>query len=105
SPCCGTRWCRGLVPPPPALVSRRYFGILFVGTQMLAFAVAVARGVLPLRRVLAWTALLALLLAPLAPFAHEQFAAKEAAGKGCQQPTQTGGGTIDPQARPGAYAA
>jgi hypothetical protein len=101
----GTASWLGFVASAAALVYTQYFGILFVGTQMLGFAVAVARGVLPLRRVLAWTALLALVLAPLAPFAHDQFAANEASGKGFQQPTQTGGGTIDPQARPGAYAA
>ncbi len=101
----GTASWLGFVASAAALVYTQYFGLLFVATQMLGFAVAVARGVLPLRRVLAWTALLALVLAPLAPFAHEQFAANEASGKGFQQPTQTGGGTIDPQARPGAYAA
>jgi hypothetical protein len=101
----GTGSWLGFVLAAAALVYTQYFGALFVATQMLGFAVAVARGVLPLRRVLAWTALLVLLLAPLAPFAHDQFSANEAAGKGFQQPTQTGGGTIDPQARPGAYAA
>ncbi len=101
----GTASWLGFVASAAALVYTQYFGLLFVATQMLGFAVAVARGVLPLRRVLAWTALLALVLAPLAPFAHDQFAANEASGKGFQQPTQTGGGTIDPQARPGAYAA
>jgi hypothetical protein len=58
----------------------------------------------PLRRVLAWTGVLVLLLAPLMPFAHDQFSANEASGKGFQQPTQTGSGAIDPGARPGAYA-
>jgi hypothetical protein len=101
----GTGSWLGFVVSAAALVYTQYFGALFVATQMLGFAVAVVRGALPLRRVLAWTALLALLLAPLAGFAHDQFAANEAAGKGFQQPTQTGGGTIDPQARPGAYAA
>jgi hypothetical protein len=38
------------------------------------------------------------------PFAHDQYSANEAGGRGFQQPTQTGGGTIDPGARPGAYA-
>jgi hypothetical protein len=95
----------GFVLSAAALISTQYFGALFVGTQMLAFAVAVARGVLPLRRVLAWTALLVLLVAPIVPFAHDQFTANEAGGRGFQQPTQTGGGTIDPGARPGAYAA
>jgi hypothetical protein len=94
----------GFVLAAAALVYTQYFGALFVGTQMLAFGVAVARGVLPLRRVLAWTGLLVLLLAPLMPFAHDQFSANESSGKGFEQPTQTGGGTIDPGATPGAYA-
>jgi 4-amino-4-deoxy-L-arabinose transferase-like glycosyltransferase len=101
----GTGSWLGFVVSAAALIYTQYFGLLFVATQMLGFAVAVARGVLPLRRVLAWTALLALLLAPLAPFAHDQFAANEAAGRGFQQPSQTGGQTIDLGARPGAYAA
>jgi hypothetical protein len=95
----------GFVLSAAALIYTQYFGALFVATQMLGFAVAVARGVLPLRRVLAWTALLVLLVLPLVPFAHDQFAANEAGGRGFQQPTQTGGSTIDPGARPGAYAA
>jgi hypothetical protein len=95
----------GFVVAAAGLVYTQYFGALFVATQMLAFAVAVARGVLPLRRVLAWSALLLLLLAPLASFAHDQFSANEAAGKGFHQPSQTGGGTIDQGAPPGAYAA
>jgi hypothetical protein len=94
----------GFVVSAAALVYTQYFGALFVATQMVGFAVAVGRGLVPLRRVLAWSALLALLLAPLVPFAHDQFSANEASGKGFQQPTQTGGGTIDPGARPGAYA-
>jgi hypothetical protein len=94
----------GFVLSAAALMYTQYFGILFVATQMLGFAVAVARGVLPLRRVVAWTGLLVLLLLPLMGFAHDQFAANEEAGRGFQQPTQTGGGTIDPGAKPGAYA-
>jgi uncharacterized membrane protein len=94
----------GFVLSAAALIYTQYFGILFVATQMLGFAVAVARGVLPLRRVVAWTGLLVLLLLPLMGFAHDQFTANEEAGKGFQQPSQTGGGTIDPGATPGAYA-
>jgi hypothetical protein len=94
----------GFVLAAAALVYTQYFGLLFVGTQMLGFAVAVARGVLPLRRVLAWTGLLVLLLVPLMPFAHDQFSANEAAGKGFQQPSQAGG-SVEPGAAPGAYAA
>ena len=99
-----TRDWLGFVLAAAALVYTQYFGVLFVGVQLAAFAVAVARGVLPLRRVLAWTALLALLIVPLAPFALDQFAANESAGRGFQQPSQAGG-SVEPGAAPGAYAA
>jgi hypothetical protein len=94
----------GYVLAAAALVYTQYFGILFVGVQAVAFAVAVGRGALPLRRVLGWAALLALLVAPLAPFALDQFAANEAGGRGFQQPAQAGG-SVEPGAAPGAYAA
>jgi hypothetical protein len=47
---------------------------------------------------------LALLVAPLAPFALDQFAANESSGRGFQQPAQAGG-AVEPGAAPGAYAA
>jgi hypothetical protein len=47
---------------------------------------------------------LALLVAPLAPFALDQFQANEAGGRGFQQPAQAGG-AVEPGAAPGAYAA
>jgi O-antigen/teichoic acid export membrane protein len=100
----GRRDWIGYVLAAAALVYTQYFGILFVGVQMVAFAVAVARGVLPAWRVLGWTALLVLLVAPLAPFALDQFAANEAGGRGFQQPAQAGG-SVEPGAAPGAYAA
>ena len=87
-----------------ALVYTQYFGILFVGVQQLAFAVAVARGELPLRPALAGTGVLVLLILPLVPFALDQFTANESAGRGFQQPSQAGG-SVEPGAAPGAYAA
>ena len=94
----------GYVLAAAALVYTQYFGILFVGVQAIAFGVAVARGALPARRVLGLAALLALLVAPLTPFAVDQFAANEAGGRGFQQPAQAGG-AVEPGAAPGAYAA
>jgi uncharacterized membrane protein len=61
----------GYVVAAAALVYTQYFGLLFVGTQQLAFAIAIARGAVPLRRFVAWSALLVLLIAPLVPFALE----------------------------------
>jgi dolichyl-phosphate-mannose-protein mannosyltransferase len=88
------------------LVYTQYFGLLVVAVQQLAFLVA-----LRFRREQAltwagWTALLALLLAPLAPFALDQFQANEAAGRGFQQvPSQAGGAVGGEGTTPGAYAA
>jgi uncharacterized membrane protein len=87
-----------------ALVYTQYFGVLFVAVQQAAFAIAVARGALPWTRLLAWSAVLAALIAPLVPFALDQFAANESAGRGFQQPSQAGG-SVEPGAAPGAYAA
>ncbi|HEX5619836.1 MAG TPA: glycosyltransferase family 39 protein [Solirubrobacteraceae bacterium] len=94
----------GYVLAAAALIYTQYFGILFVGTQQLAFAVAITRGAVPLRRYLAWSALLVLLIAPALSFAHAQFSANESAGRGFQQPSQAGG-SVEPGAAPGAYAA
>ena len=75
-----------------ALLYNQYFSVLLVLTQQVVFAIAFVRGD---RRILrGWlgsTALLALLVVPLVPFAHEQFAANEAAGKGFEGvPSQAG---------------
>jgi hypothetical protein len=94
----------GYVLAAAALVYTQYFGLLFVGVQALAFGVAIARGALPIRRALIAAALLAVLVAPLAPFALDQFAANESSGRGFQQPAQAGG-AVEPGAAPGAYAA
>ena len=100
----GTLAWVGYVLAAAALVYTQYFGILFVGVQQLAFVVAVTRGELSARRALAWTGALVLLLLPLMPFALDQFTANESAGRGFQQPSQAGG-SVDPGAAPGAYAA
>lgn len=94
----------GYVLAAAALVYTQYFGILFVGVQQLAFVIAVERGELPARRVLAWSGMLVLLILPLMPFALDQFTANESAGRGFQQPSQAGG-SVEPGASPGAYAA
>jgi O-antigen/teichoic acid export membrane protein len=81
-----------------ALIWNQYFSALLVLTQQAAFAVAALRGGLDpgerRRLVRGWlgaTALLALLLAPLLPFALHQFSANEAAGKGFEGvPSQAG---------------
>jgi uncharacterized membrane protein len=87
-----------------ALVATQYFGLLLVAVQQLALVLA--RRDLPLRPWLASTAALALLLAPVLAFGHDQFAANEAAGKGFQQvPSQTGGAVTESGAPPGPYAA
>jgi hypothetical protein len=100
----GARDWAGYVLAAAALVYTQYFGVLFVGVQALAFAIAVTRGALPVRPALAATAALGLLVAPLAPFALDQFAANESAGRGFQQPAQAGG-AVEPGTEPGAYAA
>src|SRR5213076_314692 len=75
-----------------ALIYNQYFSVLLVLTQQAIFAIAFIRGD---RRILrGWlgsTALIALLVAPLLPFALEQFRANEAAGKGFEGvPSQAG---------------
>ena len=102
----GTKSRLAYVLASAALIYTQYFGILFVGVQQLTFLVAlrVRRG--GRLEWLAWTGLLALLVAPLVPFGLDQFAANEAAGKGFQQvPSQAGGAVGGVGATPGAYAA
>jgi 4-amino-4-deoxy-L-arabinose transferase-like glycosyltransferase len=99
-----TRDWLGYALAAAALVYTQYFGLLFIAVQAVAFAVAAARGALPLKRALAWAGVLGLLVSPLAPFAFDQFQANEAGGRGFQQPAQAGG-AVEPGAAPGAYAA
>jgi hypothetical protein len=97
----------GWVLAAGALISTQYFGLLLVGAQQLVFAAALwRRGRAAL---LPWFGALlavAVIIAPLVPFALGQFHANEAAGKGFQQvPSQTGGSLGAGQQAPGAYAA
>lgn len=81
-----------------AMAWTHYFALLpllvFEGAIALS-AWQEARAGAPVRRLLVGgalaTILLLALIAPLAPFAHDQFAANQAAGKGFDQPTQAGG--------------
>jgi hypothetical protein len=92
-----------------ALIYNQYFSILLVLTQQAAFAVLVLRGNRRLLR--GWlgsVALLALLIAPLAPFALEQFRANEAAGKGFEGVPSQAGAAASQQAglaKPAIYGA
>jgi Dolichyl-phosphate-mannose-protein mannosyltransferase len=89
-----------------ALVYTQYFGILLVAVQQIGFAVALRHRRGLALRWLGWTGLLALLVLPLVPFALDQFAANEAAGRGFQKvPSQTGGAVAAQGAAPDAYAA
>jgi hypothetical protein len=98
-----------------ALVWNQYFAALLVLTQQAAFAwVALRPGLAaPERRRLlhgwlASAALIALLVAPLVPFALHQFTANEAAGKGFQSVPSQAGASASQQAglqRPSVYGA
>jgi 4-amino-4-deoxy-L-arabinose transferase-like glycosyltransferase len=96
-----------------ALVYTQYFSLLFVVVQQLGFVAALAarRDDRAALRALAlpwlgWSAVLALVTAPLMAFAHAQFAANEAAGKGFEQvPSQAGGALSGATTPPGAYEA
>jgi hypothetical protein len=80
-----------------ALVWTHYFAILPVLVLQAALVVLVwrrrgwASGRALIVGALASTAAIALLVAPLAPFAIDQFMANEAAGKGFDQPSRAGG--------------
>jgi uncharacterized membrane protein len=98
-----------------ALLWNQYFSVLLVLTQQAAFAFAILRGgrdVAERRRLLrGWlgsTALIALLIAPLLPFALHQFHANEAAGKGFEGVPSQAGAAASQQAglaRPAIYGA
>lgn len=81
-----------------AVVYTQYFGVFLLVALHLAFIPGVIRQQResghrwrPLLAVAGATALLGLLLLPLAPFALDQFATNEAAGRGFDQPAQAGG--------------
>jgi O-antigen/teichoic acid export membrane protein len=79
------------------LIWTQYFSALFTLTQQAVFLAALWRthraggSVKPLlRRWLGTTALIAIALLPLASFAHDQFAANQASGRGFNSPQQAG---------------
>jgi uncharacterized membrane protein len=90
-----------------ALLYNQYFSVLLVATQQAAFAYLVLRGRRDLLRGwLASAAGIALLVAPLVPFALEQFHVNEASGKGFEGvPSQAGAAASqqDGLARPAVY--
>jgi hypothetical protein len=100
----------GFVAAAAALAYTQYFALLLVAVQQLGFIVALVARRPDLRalapRWLGFSLLLALALLPLLSFAHDQYAANEAAGKGFQSvPSQTGGELGESGEPPGAYAA
>ena len=92
-----------------ALIYNQYFSVLLVLTQQAVFAIAFLRGDRRLLR--GWlgaAALIALLIAPLMPFAMEQFHANEAAGKGFEGVPSQAGAAASQQAglaKPAIYGA
>ncbi|HEX6713964.1 MAG TPA: glycosyltransferase family 39 protein [Thermoleophilaceae bacterium] len=93
------------------LVWTQYFAILFTLTQQAIFVAVAWRthraggSVKPLlRRWLGTGALILIALLPLAGFAHDQFAANQASGRGFNSPQQAGHVEAG-HARPGVYSA
>jgi O-antigen/teichoic acid export membrane protein len=93
------------------LIWTQYFSVLFTLTQQGVFALVVWRthraggSAGPLvRRWLGTSALMAVALLPLASFAHDQFAANQASGRGFNSPQQAGHVEAG-HARPGVYSA
>lgn len=80
-----------------ALAWTQYFALLLVAAQQVAFALSAWRAGPARRRLLrSWlvaAAAFVVLLAPLVPFAHDQFAVNQASGRGFgSTPSQAGGG-------------
>jgi hypothetical protein len=88
-----------------ALVWTQYFGLLVVGVQQAAFALAAYRERRLLRPWLLSVLALAVTLAPLVPFALDQFHANESAGRGFDQPSQAGSDVSSTRSQPGVYIA
>jgi hypothetical protein len=88
-----------------AMVWAQYFGILVIAVQQVAFALAAYRDRRVLRGWLLATLALLVALAPLVPFALDQFQANEAAGRGFEQPAQAGASVSDTRSQPGVYIA
>jgi hypothetical protein len=95
-----------------ALLWTQYFGVLLIGVQQAGFLVAawgLRRSARPARGfVLGWLGsalLIVVAVAPIIPFALDQFQANQAAGKGFSAPTNAGGGvSASAQPAPGIYA-
>lgn len=95
-----------------ALLWTQYFGVLFVAVQQIGFLAAAygmrrsGRSAWPFVRAWLGTLLLiALVVAPVLPFALDQFQANQAAGKGFNAPANAGVGVSDlGQSKPGIYA-
>jgi 4-amino-4-deoxy-L-arabinose transferase-like glycosyltransferase len=92
------------------LIWTQYFSVLFTLTQQVVFALVAWRthragaSAKPLlRRWLGTSAVIAIALLPLAAFAHDQFAANQASGRGFNSPQQAGHVEAG-HARPGVYA-
>jgi 4-amino-4-deoxy-L-arabinose transferase-like glycosyltransferase len=95
-----------------AVIYTQYFGVFLVIALQLAFLQAALRrrreldgSPRPLMNLAAATLMIALLVIPLVPFAIDQFAANEAAGRGFQQPSQAGGDVSETGNEISAYAA
>jgi hypothetical protein len=105
----GTANWAGYALATAALIYNQYFSLLLVLTQQAAFVILILRGDRRLLRGwLASTALIALLIAPLAPFALEQFHANESAGKGFEGVPSQAGAAASQQAglaKPAIYGA
>ena len=93
------------------LIWTQYFSFLFTLTQQAIFIAVAIRthragaDVKPmLRRWLGTSALMAVALLPLLSFAHDQFAANQASGRGFNSPQQAGHVEAG-HARPGVYSA
>ena len=95
-----------------SLLWTQYFGVLFVGVQQIGFLLAawsLRRRGLPARGFVgAWLStglLIVVAIAPVAPFAIDQFQANQAAGKGFHAPVNAGAAVSDPeQDVPGVYS-
>ena len=107
------RDCALYVAAAVALIYTQYFGLFLVAAQQLVFLAAVIarrKDRAQLRAALVtwgtFLCVMALAIVPLMSFAMGQFSANEAAGKGFQQPAQTGSSVAAAGgAAPGAYQA
>jgi O-antigen/teichoic acid export membrane protein len=95
-----------------AVIYTQYFGVFLVLALQLAFLQGTLRrrreldgSPRPLMGLAAATLIIALLVIPLVPFALDQFAANEAAGRGFEQPSQAGGDVSETGNEISAYAA